>query len=59
MLVRGEDKFVDQLFVICEDGEKCQPEGNPDWQIAVFGPSHVVSAWQIDYLKIYKLEHTR
>ena len=58
-LVRGEDKIVDQLFVICEDGEKCQPEGNPDWQIAVFGPSHVVSSWQIDYLKIYKLEHTR
>jgi len=58
-LVRGEDKIVDQLFVICEDGEKCQPEGNPDWQIAVFGPSHVVSTWQIDYLKIYKLEHTR
>ena len=58
-LVRGEDKIVDQLFVICEDGEKCQPEGNPDWQIAVFGPSHVVSKWQIDYLNIYRLEHTR
>jgi 4-amino-4-deoxy-L-arabinose transferase-like glycosyltransferase len=58
-LVRGEVKIVDQLFVICEDGDKCQPEGHPDWQIAVFGPSHVVSQWQIDYLKIYRLEHTR
>ena len=58
-LVRGEVKIVDQLFVICEDGDKCQPEGNPDWQIAVFGPSHVVSLWQIDYLKIYRLEHTK
>lgn len=58
-LVRGEVKIVDQLFVICEDGDKCQPEGNPDWQIAVFGPSHVVSMWQIDYLKIYRLEHTK
>jgi 4-amino-4-deoxy-L-arabinose transferase-like glycosyltransferase len=58
-LVRGEVKIVDQLFVICEDGDKCQPEGNPQWQIAVFGPSHVVSMWQIDYLKIYRLEHTR
>lgn len=58
-LVRGEVKIVDQLFVICEDGDKCQPEGNPDWQIAVFGPSHVVSTWQIDYLKIYRLEHTK
>jgi len=58
-LVRGEDKIVDQLFVICEDGDKCQPEGNPQWQIAVFGPSHVVSTWSIDYLKIYKLEHSK
>lgn len=58
-LVRGEDKIVDQLFVICEDGDKCQPEGNPDWQIAVFGPSHVVQQWQVDYLKIYRLEHTK
>jgi len=58
-LVRGEVKIVDQLFVICENGDKCQPEGNPDWQIAVFGPSHVVSTWEIDYLKIYRLVHTK
>jgi 4-amino-4-deoxy-L-arabinose transferase-like glycosyltransferase len=58
-LVRGEVKVVDQLFVICEDGDKCQPEGNPAWQIAVFGPSHVVGSWQIDYLKIYRLVHTK
>lgn len=58
-MVRGEDKIVSQLFVICEDGDKCQPEGNPQWQIAVFGPSHVVSMWQIDYLKIYRLVHSK
>jgi 4-amino-4-deoxy-L-arabinose transferase-like glycosyltransferase len=58
-LVRGEDKVTDQLFVICEDGDKCQPEGNPQYQIAIFGPSHVVSQWQIDYLKIYRLVHTK
>ncbi len=58
-LVRGEEKVVDQLFVICEDGDKCQPEGNPAWQIAVFGPSHVVESWNIDYLKIYRLVHTK
>lgn len=58
-LVRGEEKVVDQLFVICEDGDKCQPEGNPAWQIAVFGPSHVDGQWQIDYLKIYRLVHTK
>lgn len=58
-LVRGEDKIVDQLFVICEDGDLCQPEGNPAWQIAVFGPSHVVETWNLDYLKIYRLVHTQ
>jgi 4-amino-4-deoxy-L-arabinose transferase-like glycosyltransferase len=57
-LVRGEEKIVDQLFVICEDGDLCQPEGNPAWQIAVFGPSHVVGTWNVDYLKIYRLVHT-
>ena len=58
-LVRGEDGVVDQLFVICEDGDGCQPEGNPAWQIAVFGPSHIDGQWQIDYLKIYRLVHTK
>jgi len=58
-LIRGEDKIVDQLFVICEDGANCQPEGHPAWQIAKFGPSHVVGQWQIDYLKIYRLVHTK
>ncbi len=58
-LVRGEDKVVEQLFVVCEDGDKCQPEGNPQWQIAVFGPSHVDQAWSIDHIKVYRLIHTR
>lgn len=58
-MVRGEDKITDQLFAICEDGDSCQPEGNPQYQIAIFGPSHVVGHWQIDYLKIYRLVHTK
>ena len=58
-LVRGEERIVDQLFVICEDGDKCQPEGHPAWQIAVFGPSHIEGQWNIDYLKIYRLVHTK
>lgn len=58
-MYRGEDKITDQLFVICEDGDKCQPEGNPQYQIAIFGPSHVVGEWHIDYLKIYRLFHTK
>ncbi len=54
-LVRGEQGITDQLFVICEDGDKCQPEGNPAYQIAIFGPAKVVNSWQINNLKIYLL----
>lgn len=58
-MIRGEDKITDQLFVVCEDGDKCQPEGNPAYQIAIFGPSHIVDSWQIDYIKIYRLLHSK
>ena len=56
-LVRGESGITDQLFVVCEDGETCQPEGHPQWQIAIFGPSQIVSVWNIDHIKVYKLIH--
>ena len=55
-MVRGEEGITNQLFVICEDGDKCQPEGNSAWQIAIFGPAKVTKQWQLDYLKLYKLE---
>ncbi len=58
-MIRGEERVVDQIFVVCEDGDKCQPEGNSQWQIAVFGPSTIVQAWQIDSIKIYKMVHTK
>ncbi len=55
-MVRGEVGLTDQLFVICEDGDKCQPEGNPAYQIAIFGPAKVINTWQINHLKIYLLK---
>lgn len=58
-LVRGEERAVDQLFVVCEDGDKCQPEGNPQWQIAVFGPSKAEKEWQIDHIKVYRMVHQK
>lgn len=58
-LVRGEDGITDQLFVICEDGDKCQPEGNPAWQVAIFGPSKTVKEWRIDYLRLFRLVHQK
>jgi len=54
-MVRGEEGVTDQLFVVCED-QDCQPEGNPAWQIAIFGPAKATSFWQLDYLKLYRLE---
>lgn len=56
-LIRGEEGNATQLFVVCEDGDKCQPEGNPAWQIAVFGPARTNEAWQVDHIKIYRLVH--
>lgn len=56
-MFRGEDKVTDQLFVICEDGDKCAPEGDPAFQIAIFGASEAVQEWQIDHLRIFLLVH--
>lgn len=58
-LVRGEEGITEQLFVICEDGDKCQPEGNPAYQIAIFGPAKVVNTWQVNHLKIYKMQKSQ
>ena len=54
---RAEDKVTNQMFVICEDGDACSPEGSPAYQIAKFGQAHVVGTWNVDYLKIYRLAH--
>lgn len=56
-LVRGEEGITDQLFVVCEDGDDCQPEGNPAWQIAIFGPAATADTWQVDHIKVYRLIH--
>lgn len=58
-MVRGETGITEQLFVICEDGDKCQPEGNPAYQIAIFGPAKVINTWQINHLKIYLLKKSQ
>lgn len=57
-LVRGEERIVDLLMVVCEDGDACQPLGNPAWQIAVFGPASIDREWKVDHIRLYKLVHT-
>ena len=54
-MIRGEDKVTDQLFVVCED--TCQPEGNPAYQVAIFGIAKTVNEWRVDSIRIYRLVH--
>jgi len=56
-MIRGEDKVTDQLFVVCEDGDICQAEGNPAYQVAIFGIAKTVNEWQVDSIRIYRLVH--
>lgn len=55
-----ETEVADQLFVICEDEEICQPEGNPKWEIALFdaaydGQIKRSGFWQPDFsIKIFR-----
>jgi 4-amino-4-deoxy-L-arabinose transferase-like glycosyltransferase len=58
-LEKDQNKITDQLFVICEDGPSCKPEGHSQYQIAVFGVAHVEKEWQVDYIKIFRLIHTK
>ena len=49
-----------QLFVVCEDEDICQPQGNPKWEIALFDATYegkITEAgfWQPDeLLKVYR-----
>lgn len=44
---------ADELFAVCE--KKCQPIGDPQWDIAYFAPNKIIGEWQINNIKIYKL----
>lgn len=58
-LEKDQNKITDQLFVICEDGDSCKPEGHSQYQIAVFGIAKIDSQYQIDGIKIYRLIHKK
>lgn len=55
-----QTEVTNQLFVVCEDEEVCQPEGNPKWEIALFdaaynGQIKRIGEWQPDPLiKVFK-----
>ena len=58
-MVRSEVKITDQLFEVCEDGDACKPEGNSQYQIAMFGIAKMDKQWQVDGTKIYHLIHSK
>jgi hypothetical protein len=46
-----------ELFVLCFYGSKCNPTGDPQWQIASFQNKKVVESWKLELVTIYKLVH--
>lgn len=56
-MLPGDKKLADQLFVVCEDGDSCKPEGNSKYEVAIFGIAKVVDQWSVDNIKIYKMVH--
>lgn len=57
VMVKDQNEVTNQLFVVCEDGDSCQPEGHSQYQIAVFGIAKVTARWQVDNIQIYKMVH--
>lgn len=49
---------TDQLIVVCES-KKCEPLGNPTWEIAGFGRAEIDGEWNLDKygFKIFRLTH--
>lgn len=47
---------TNQLLIVCED-PRCQPLGNPLWEVAGFGRAEIVGEWSVSVVKVYKLTH--
>ncbi len=55
--VELETIVTDQLIVICES-KKCEPLGNPAWEIAGFGRGEIAQEQDLEYgIKIFRLIH--
>lgn len=57
---RDPKTIADQLFVVCEMGEKkCDVTHSPKAEVAHFGMSRIDKQWTIDGVIIYKLLHAK
>lgn len=53
-------RVTDQLMVLCEIDtrtEVCEPQGNPTWEVAGFGPATIVGEWKTVGWPLYRLQH--
>ena len=54
------EKLTNQLFVVCVPFQiDCNPINNPEYNIAAFGWAKIDSEWEINNIKVYKLDHTQ
>lgn len=56
---KAEETIADQLFVVCEYGDKkkCQPTSNPKAEVANFGWSKIEKMWELEGIVLFKLVH--
>lgn len=53
-------RVTDQLMVLCEVDTRtqvCEPQGNPTWEVAGFGPATIVGEWKTIGWPLYRLQH--
>lgn len=53
-----ETLITEQLIVVCES-KKCEPLGDPGWEIAGFGRAEIANEWEFEKygIKVYRLNH--
>lgn len=56
LLPHDSSAQAEELYVMCFT-TKCNPTGDPHWQIASFYQKKVESIWEIEHVKIYKFIH--
>lgn len=53
---RKKLEITKQMFVLCAE-EPCMVINSPSWNISMFGEAEITNTWEVDSIKIYRLEH--
>jgi len=57
ILAHDSPEQAAELFVMCFT--KCNPTGDPQWQIAAFADKKLVDSWEVSNVTIYKIIHNK